>query len=286
MNKLFKIRNTEYINPPSEYSNKSIYPNFQEKLDFFKEDLINNLNNKIPTSYYKFGDGDYYFLNQLPQGSAKPGKRALSKPYSNIDMEPFKQGYLKNDSYSCLITSDNLNRFNEMFTRPLDVPSEIIYGLLANQWILRNVNHKIGIIGAKPKVKIIKKLMQYDRYKDYLQKERFNDYLFIDQNFACDDLSKTKKNLLKQVEKSDSELFLVGVGHVKSGLLHELKQVKPAVYLDVGVGVDALAGLVNIHRPYFGRWKNHKVSNNKLLYRKVDVLINNYGTLGEVIGLG
>ena len=52
-----------------------------------------------------------------------------------------------------------------MFTRPVDV-LEIIYGLVANRWIFKNVNHKIGIIGAKPKVKIIKKLMQYDRYKN------------------------------------------------------------------------------------------------------------------------
>ena len=43
-------------------------------------------------------------------------------------MEPFKQGYLKNDVYSCLIT-DHLNRFNEMFTRPVDVPLEINMGL-------------------------------------------------------------------------------------------------------------------------------------------------------------
>jgi hypothetical protein len=285
MNKLFKIRNTEYINSPSEYSSESTYPDFQEKLDFFKENLISNLNNKIPTSMSRFGDGDYYFLNQIPKGSAKPGKRALSKPYSDIDMEPFKQGYLKNDFNFCLVTSQHQNQFNEMFTRPMDFPSEIIYGLVANRWIFRNVNHKIGIIGAKPKVKIIKKLMQHDRYKDYLEKEAFNDYLYIDQNFACDNLSKTKKNLFKQVEKSESELFLVGVGHVKSGLLHELKKVKPAVYLDIGVGVDALAGLVNIYRPYFGKWKNHKISNNKLLYRKVDVLINNYGTLGRVTEL-
>jgi len=285
MNKIFKITDTEYINPPNEYLSESTYPDFQEKLDFFKEGLINNLNNKIPTSYCRFGDGDYYFLNQIPQGSAKPGIRALSKPYSDIDMKPFKQGYLKNDIYSCLITSDHLNRFNEMFTRPVDVPLEILYGLVANRWIFKNVNHKIGIIGAKPKVKIIKKLMQYDRYKNYLQKDKFNDYLFIDQNFACDNLNKTKKNLFKQVEKSESELFLVGVGHVKLGLLHELKQVKPAVYLDIGVGVDALAGLINIYRPYFGKWKNHKISNNKLLYRKSDVLINNSGTLGKVIEL-
>jgi len=51
-------------------------------------------------------------------------------------------------------------------------------------------------------------------------------------------------------------LFLVSVGHVKSGLLSELKLFRNAVFLDVGVGIDALAGIVNLSRPYFGDWQN------------------------------
>ena len=100
-------------------------------------------------------------------------------------------------------------------------------------------------------------------------KDKFNDYLFIDQNFACDNLSKTKKNLFKQVEKSESELFLVGVGHVKLGLLHELKQIKPAVYLDIGVGVDALAGLINIYRPYLVNGRIIKLATINFYIEKV-----------------
>jgi hypothetical protein len=285
MHKTYYIPNTEYLNPPEEYSHSYLYPDFQDKLDNYKTELMRKLQNNIPTSYYKFGDGDYYFLNQIATGSAKPGRRALKKPYSKLDMSPFIDGYLKNDTYASLITSQNITKFNDMFTKPIDVPSEIIYGLIANKWLFENANCKIGLIGAKPKIKIIQNLMRHDQYIDYLKLDSSNDYLYIDQTFACDNLNRTKKKLFNQVEKSDSDLYLLGIGHVKSGLLHELKSIKPAIYLDIGVGIDALAGLVNIYRPYFGKWKNFRLPNSKYLYRNVDILINNFGSLGELINL-
>ena len=73
----------------------------------------------------------------------------------------------------------------------------------------------------------------------------------------------------------------MGIGHVKSGLLHELKNYKKATYLDIGVGIDALAGVVNIYRPYFGLWQNYRIK-NKSNYKKIDILINNFGSLGNV----
>ena len=39
MNNIFKITDTEYINPPNEYLSESTYPDFQEKLDFLKKVL-------------------------------------------------------------------------------------------------------------------------------------------------------------------------------------------------------------------------------------------------------
>ena len=32
---------------------------------------------------------------------------------------------------------------------------------------------------------------------------------------------------------------------------------KNAIYLDVGSGIDALAGVIDPGRPYMGGWKNH-----------------------------
>ena len=282
MNSLYSIPNTSYKQPPVEYDNSNLYPEFQNKLDRFKHDIKFSILNKNFETYYKFGDGDYYFLNKIPIGSAKPGKRALKKPYFKLNHKPFLDGYVQNDKYTCLITNDNLSKFKSMMNKMPDYPSEVIYGLLANKWLLKNISNKIGLIGAKPKIKLIKHLMEFDEYKEYLGLEKFTDYISIDQNFACDNLKKTKKSLKKQLQNGSSEIYLLGVGHVKSGILHELNNFKNATYLDIGVGVDALAGLINIYRPYFGNWQNYKISNKSKKYNKIDLLINNFGSLGQV----
>jgi hypothetical protein len=281
MNKVFTIKNTTYLNPPKDYDDENLYPNFQEKLDSFKFEILESTNSLKNKTYYKFGDGDYYFLNKIPKGSAKPGKRALKISYSKLNHQPFIDGYIKNDKYASLITPPNISKFRSMLHREPDFPSEILYGLVSNKWLFENITKKIGIIGAKPKIRIIKKLMEHEEYKDYLKLDKFDDYISIDQNFACDNLESTKKKLYKQLEKSKSDIFLVGIGHVKSGILNEMKNIKPAVYLDVGIGIDALAGVVNLYRPFFGSWRNYKVSNHNYLYRNVDVLINNFGSLGN-----
>ena len=281
MESLYSIPKTLYLRPPDEYNNPELYIQFQEKLALFKNDIQVSVSNNKFDSYYKFGDGDYNFLNKIPEGSAKPGKRALKKSYEKLHHKPFLDGYIQNNKFACLITNDNLNKFKKMFNTMPDYPSEIIYGLIANKWLLRNLSTKIGLIGAKPKINLIKELMEFEEYKNYLGLEKFNDYITIDQNFACDNLEKTKKNIKKQLFKSTSEVYLVGIGHVKSGLLHELKNYKKATYLDIGVGIDALAGVVNIYRPYFGLWQNYRIK-NKSNYKKIDILINNFGSLGNV----
>ena len=48
-------------------------------------------------TFYKFGDGDYFFLHQIEHGSAKPGVRALSKNYNEININDFLEGVLKNE---------------------------------------------------------------------------------------------------------------------------------------------------------------------------------------------
>ena len=171
--------------------------------------------------------------------------------------------------------------FKEIFNAKPNFPSEFVYGLLSNKWILKNFSGKIGLIGADKKIKLIKKLMQEDEYKEYIGLDQFNDYIKIPQNFACDNLDQVKKSVDKQLKKTTSKIFLVGVGHIKSGLLSELKSFNNAVYLDVGVGIDALAGIVNINRPYFGNWKNFQLE-NKNLYKKLDILINNSGSFGAI----
>ncbi len=281
MNNTYLIQGTKYLYHNDEYNNQYLYPEFQKKIQSFK-DLLNSLTlNREAKTFYKFGDGDYYFLKKEPRGSAKPGIRALKKPYFLINHKKFTDGAKKNDYYLSLIPEMHKKMFLETFGKEFDFPSEFVYGLTANKWLFKNFGSKIGLIGADKKIELISKLMDHDEYKEYLGLDKFSDYISIPQRFACDNLNKTKKNLINQIKNSESEVFLLGIGHVKSGVLHELKNYKKALYLDIGVGIDAIAGVININRPYFGNWKNFQFKNSSL-YKEVDILINKEGNFGDV----
>ncbi len=271
MEDIYKIAGSRFINPPTEYFDKESYPNFQTKLKEFKSLLNEQVENNIGVSYYKFGDGDYFFLKKEPKGSAKPGNRALSKGYWRINHKEFVNGSKKNDYFMCEIIKQNRQYFNELFPKDFDFPAEFTYGLLANKWLLRNFKDQIGIIGAREKVEIINELMNKEQYQEYLGIDKFNDYIVIPQKFACDNIKQTREKVKKQLKNASSKIFLIGVGHVKSGLTHLLPEYKKAVYLDIGSGVDALAGIIDKERPYFNEWQNFKLKNDKF-YNKVDYL--------------
>ena len=74
-----------------------------------------------------------------------------------------------------------------------------------------------------------------------------------------------------QLMKSTSKIFLMGMGHVKSGLIHRLKKYRNAVFLDVGASIDALAGIIDVDRPYAGDWTNYQIDDVQL-YKGIDFL--------------
>ena len=129
----------------------------------------------------------------------------------------------------------------------------------------------IGLIGADQKMNIIKNLMEAPQYQDYLGLEKFEDYISLPQKFACDDLDATEQMVAEQLKNSSSKIFLMGMGHVKSGLIHRLKKHANAIFLDVGASIDALAGVIDINRPYSGDWTNYQIDEPEL-YNDVDFL--------------
>ena len=267
----YKITNTIYLDPPKEFSNENLFQDFQLELNNFKTQIMNDIKNSNNNTYYKFGDGDYYFLKKDPKGSAKPGRRALKKPYYLINHKKFVEGSKQNNFYTSQIQTMHKNMFRELFGKPSDFPSEYIYGLVANKWFFNNINQNIGLIGADKKIELIHNLMEHNQYQEYIGVQKFTDYITIPQRFACDNLKKTIKTTKKQLLNSESKVFFVGVGHVKSGLLHELKNIKKAIYIDIGVGIDALAGIVNLTRPYFGQWENLPLKR-----KSINVAFKNY----------
>ena len=268
---LYKIEGSVNNDQNPCFHNEESCPEFQEKLEFFKKLLIQQVKHNKSATYYKYGDGDYYFLKKQGVGSATPGKRALSKSYDSIDHDKFVEGAQLCDYYTCEIYPENRQRFSEVIEKEIDFPAEFGYGLVANKWLFETFAGKIGLIGADRKIDIIENIMEAPQYQEYLGLEKFEDYIRIPQQFACDDLEATERMVGEQLEKSTSKIFLVGIGHVKSGLLHRLKKYTDAVFLDVGSSLDAISGIVDVDRPYFGDWTNYQIDGTNL-YSGVDFL--------------
>jgi len=279
---IYTIPGTKNISGLKFYSNPKIYPLFQKDLEKFKELLVSLVNQKTNVTFYKFGDGDYYFLKKLERGSAKPGVRAISKSFDEIKIEEFWEGALKNDYFITEIMPERYSLFKELFPeRARDFPSEYCHGLVANKWFFTTFKGKIGLIGAKEKLKIIELLMQHREYKEYLGIDNFNDYIYVPQKFAADNVNSLEKSVAKQLKNSKSDIFLLGIGHVKSALLHRLKRYKQAVYVDVGGAIDAIAGIMNIRRLHMAKWVNYKLKNYD--YSNIDYM--NYHGWGKHIYL-
>ena len=280
--KQYNIPGTRNISGLKFYNDPNIYPNFQKDLERFKELLVKLVDQKANVTFYKFGDGDYYFLKQIEHGSAKPGARAISKAFNEININDFLEGVLKNDYIITEILPKRYAMFKELYPeRERAFPSEYCTGLVANKWFFKTFSGKIGIIGEREKIKLIEELMQHREYREYLGIDRFNDYIYIPQKFAADDVNSLEKSIAKQLKNSQSEIFLLGIGHVKSALLHKLKKYKQAVYVDVGGAIDAIAGIMNIRRLHMAKWVNYQIRNYN--YSNIDYM--NYQGWGKHVYL-
>ena len=267
----YKIEGTINNDQNPCFHDETTYPKFQEELEEFKHLLIELVYLNEPKTFYKFGDGDYYFLNKIPTGSATPGRRALSKSYDDINHDAFVKGAQECDYYTCEIYPENRVNYLDVIQRRIDYPAEFGYGLVANKWLLKTFAGQIGLIGAGLKLNIIKNLMEAPQYQEYLGLEKFEDYISLPQKFACDDLDATEEMVASQLIKSTSKIFLMGMGHVKSGLIHRLSKYRNAVFLDVGASIDALAGIIDVDRPYAGDWTNYQIDDVQL-YKGIDFL--------------
>ena len=267
----YKIEGTVNNDQNPCFHNPDTYPEFQEKLEDFKKLLVELVENGESKTFYKFGDGDYYFLQKMPVGSATPGRRALSKSYESIGHEQFVEGAQLCDYYTCEIYPENIAHYKEVIQRDIDFPAEYGYGLVTNKWLIGTFEGQIGLIGANTKMNLIQNLMEAPQYQEYLGIAKFEDYISLPQKFACDDLDATEKMVGEQLEKSTSKIFLMGMGHVKSGLIHRLKKYTDAVFYDVGASIDAIAGVIDTDRPYAGDWTNYQIDEPEL-YEGVDLL--------------
>ena len=157
---------------------------------------------------------------------------------------------------------------------------DIIYGLIATKWFFQTFKNKIGLIGSAPKIQTIIELMKYKEYQEYLGTEIFTDYIGIPEKKAMDN-PNLEKNIVENVQKSSCDIFLIGAGTSKLKFYYLLKKTKNCIFLDVGHGIDVIAGHCDLQRPYLGGWQNYRLRTKNI---KIDKMYNE-GKDGNIIYL-
>lgn len=147
---------------------------------------------------------------------------------------------------------------------------EAIYALVTTKWIFKNFKNEIGIIAGKEKIELIKELMQKPAYREYVGVDSFTDYIEIPQKGAADNVEQLADSFSNTLSKSKARIFIVGAGSSKMALIPLMQNYSNAVFIDVGAGIDALAGIVCQERPYFANWTNFRLKERD--YSKVDFM--------------
>ena len=152
---------------------------------------------------------------------------------------------------------------------------QLICDYLSSHKNTKNMNWAIAGRNQK-KLDIIKNLMTYPTYQEYIGCEYFTDYIGIPQRQAVE--AGITEQLLESVKKSTCKIFLIGAGVCKLKFYNKLKEQKNCVYIDVGHGLDAVAGIADNTRPYFGNWQNYKIRNYD--YSNIDYCAGPSGRTG------
>ena len=77
---IYKIDGAINNDPHKCFESEDTYPEFQEKLVFFKQLLIEFVENNESRTFYKYGDGDYYFLKKRRERSVSYPVLVLKLP--------------------------------------------------------------------------------------------------------------------------------------------------------------------------------------------------------------
>ncbi len=247
-------------------------------------------------TFTRLSDGEYYFLSKRAVGSAAPGRRGSTLPFKQMEMGKHRFGILQNDYFSFSPELSYRRRFifyfllhPVFFTKPFlrrliklrdwkvlaslwtqlkllagnilgpSIPHEAMWSLVSSRWIFRAFPNQIGLIGNEHKMNLVKKLMEYPEYQKYLGTSHFTDYIAVPQKGAADRPDDLARKIGEQIENSSAKIFLIGMGHAKAGLLYQLRNYTDAVLIDVGTGIDAIAGCVSQERPHFADWVNYRI---------------------------
>jgi hypothetical protein len=165
----------------------------------------------------------------------------------------------------------NVNDNFPLITKYQKINTESVYALVANRLIFRMFpDNEILLVGQEEKMNAIKKLMEYKQYRDYLGISFFSGFVCVPKVGAADNEEQILNDIKKAVDLHKPKIILIGVGSAKLYILPRIRFLSDAVVIDIGAGIDALAGVISQDRPYFADWINFK--SNNINYSNMDLM--------------
>ena len=157
--------------------------------------------------------------------------------------------------------------------KPFPFNIETVYALISSRLIFRMFVSDILIVGQQEKVAAINILSGYKQYRDYLGIESFCGYVGVPKIGAADNESLIISNIKAECKQKNPKVILLGIGSSKLYVLPRIQEFSNAIVIDIGAGIDALAGVVSQGRPYFSDWVNYK--SNKIDYDSMNMMDHN-----------
>ena len=283
MHSYFKIPNTVNYDPQQlkkEYKNPNNYPKWLDKYRELKELIKEWSIKKESKVILRCFDGEWKFMQKMSIGNIQ--HRHYNKKITDEMVRLFRKNIMNVDIFTSHLTHKNERKI-VLPNREIDYPMEFVYALLSSKWILNNFKNKISLIGGSGRMKLIKKLMDKEEYRNYINQDKFNEYISVPELQGCQFIDSTIEIIKEGLKNSKSEIVLFGMGISKLGMINKLKDCHNAIFIDIGHGIDCLAGIGNPIRPYFGMWKNYRLK--EIDYKKIYFCdkIQNYNDKFKVI---
>lgn len=207
----------------------------------------------------RVGDGEANFLRGVIKGNTKSRHYTSDSAPDKKYLAQFKDGLLACDSLHVEMYKSVQGAFNGIYKNLVfsEIPLECIYALVASRKIFKS-NYTIGIIGADNKIAIIQQLFNHEEYRHYIGRDSFDDYISVPERGSSNDVTALTQHIVDNLNPN-VDIYLIGVGVAKMAIMQHLKEKSNAVFIDVGCGISALAGLVSNDRPYFADWINFRL---------------------------
>jgi hypothetical protein len=306
-----------------------------------RDDILLAVMKSQPLSILRFGDGDLFFVNAIPLGSACPGKRALRIQYPQkrnllecrlglfqVDFIAAEIGSMMEGGLRLMLVIQFLSKFLRLvglsrfpvsfdfrsssrlvssvvvipaklfksylvrlmfypvlalarhrlrlsspqfpIIRPFPYSFETVYALVASRLLFKMFPSEILLVGQAEKLAAVEKLVENESYRKYLGIEKFCGYVGVEKVGAADDESLILDAIQLACESSNPKIILLGIGSAKLYVLPRIRHFSNAVVIDVGAGIDALAGVISHDRPYFADWVNFR--SRDIDYNSMDLM--------------